>query len=178
MTVVCQIGKAGNFDLSNLALILFLIFLIDPIRAMKKTYPERMTLTEVWPLFEAGGLVHLSTMDGHQPRVRVMALTIHDSKLWVVTRTADDKVDQIRKNPKVEFTFPVPGKERTGCLRATAEAKIVEDQSTRSEVASVIPWFSGYWTSSEDPNFTLIRLDLKKVLFDHHETSSKYTIDL
>jgi general stress protein 26 len=145
---------------------------------MKKTYPERMPLSEVWPLFEAGGLVHLSTLDGDQPRVRSMALTVCNQNLWVVTRTADDKVSQIRKNSNVEFTFVVPGKERTGCLRATAEALIVEDQRTRNEVASVIPWFSGYWKSPEDPNFALIRLDMKKILFDHHETSSKYTIEL
>jgi general stress protein 26 len=145
---------------------------------MKKTYPETMPLSEVWPLFEAGGLAHLSTLDGDQPRVRMMALTARNQNLWVVTRTGDDKVDQIGKNSKVEFTFAVPGKERTGCLRATAEAIIVEDQRSRDEIASVIPWFTAYWKSSEDPNFTLIRLDLKKILFDHHETSSKYTIDL
>ncbi|MHA2426084.1 MAG: pyridoxamine 5'-phosphate oxidase family protein [Candidatus Thorarchaeota archaeon] len=122
--------------------------------------------------------MHLSTLDGDQPRVRSMALTVCNQNLWVVTRTADDKVSQIRKNSNVEFTFVVPGKERTGCLRATAEALIVEDQRTRNEVASVIPWFSGYWKSPEDPNFALIRLDMKKILFDHHETSSKYTIEL
>jgi len=147
-------------------------------KAMKKTYPEKMALSEVWPLFEAGGLIHLSTMDGNHPRVRMMALTVHDQKLWVVTRTGDDKVGQIKKNSNVEFTLTVRGKERTGCLRATADASIVEDQGTRRDVASVIPWFTGYWESSEDPNFTLIKLDLKKILFDHHETSSKFTIEL
>jgi general stress protein 26 len=145
---------------------------------MKKTYHERMALSEVWPHFEAGGLVHLSTLDGDQPRVRVMTLIAYDQKLWVATRTGDDKVDQIRRNSNVEFTLVVPGEDRTGCLRVTADAVIVEDQSTRDEVASVIPWFTGYWKSSENPDFTLIRLDLKKILFDHHETSSKYTIDL
>ena len=145
---------------------------------MKKAYPERMTLAEVWPHFEAGGHIHFSTLDGDQPRVRMVALTVYDQKLWVVTRTGDDKVVQIRKNPKCEFTLTVSGEERTGCLRATAEASIVEDQGTRDEVASAIPWFTGYWKSSEDPNFTLIRLDLKRILFDHNETSSKYTIEV
>jgi len=145
---------------------------------MKKTYPERMTLSEVWPLFEAGGLVHLSTLDGDQPRVRVMALTVCNQNLWVATRTGDDKVGQINRNSNVEFTFLVRREERTGCLRVTADAVIVEDQRTRDEVASVIPWFTRYWRSSEDPDFTLIRFELKRILFDHHETSSKYTIDL
>ncbi len=156
-------------------------YLIIPVQSrsiMKKDYPERMALSEVWPHFEARGLIHLSTLDGDQPRVRMMALTEHDQKLWVVTRTGDDKVVQIRKNSNVEFTLTVPGKERTGCLRATAKATIEEDQGTRDDVVSAIPWFTNYWKSSEDPNFTLIRLELKEILFDHHETSLKYTIDL
>ena len=145
---------------------------------MKKEYPERMDLSEVWPYFEAGGLANIATIDGDQARVRMMSLNVHDNKLWLVTRSGDDKIGQIKKNPKVEFTFAVRGKERTGCLRATAEAIIIEDPDRRKEVSSSIPWFSGYWKSSEDPDFTLIRLDLKKILFDHHESSSKYTIEV
>lgn len=145
---------------------------------LKKEYPEKMNLSEVWPHFAAGGLLHLAILDGDQPRVRMLAFTALNDKLWIVTRSGDDKIPQIRNNPKVEFTLGVQGKERTGCLRATAEAFIVDDPKAREEVASAIPWFTGYWKSSEDPNFTLIRLDMKKILFDHHESSSKYTIDV
>ena len=145
---------------------------------MKKEYPERMTLAEVWPHFKAGGLAHLATVDGNQARVRMMALTAHNNKLWLVARSGDDKIPQIRSSPKVEFTFAVRGKERTGCLRATAEAVIVEDQATRDDVVAAIPWFTNYWKSAEDPDFTLIRLDLSKILFDQHETPSKYTIEV
>ena len=145
---------------------------------MKKDYPERMTLAEVWPYFEAGGLAHFSTLDGDQPRVRLMALNVWDNNLWLVTRSGDDKIEQIRKNSKMEFTYAVPGKGRTGCLRATGNAFIIEDQTTRISVASSIPWFTNYWKSAEDPDFTLIRLDLKQILFDHHESSSKYTIEI
>ena len=136
-----------------------------------------MPLEEVWPFFKAGGLIHLATIDNDQPRVRMVSFTTYNQNLWIVTRTGDDKVNQISNNSKVEFTLTVRGKERTGCLRSTAEAIIVDDPIKRKEVTSVIPWFSGYWESSEDPNFTLIRLDLKKILFDHHESSLKYTID-
>ncbi|MDF1541213.1 MAG: pyridoxamine 5'-phosphate oxidase family protein [Candidatus Thorarchaeota archaeon] len=145
---------------------------------MKKDYPETMSLEEIWPYFEAGELVHVSTLDGDQPRVRAMALTAYNKKLWLVTRTRDDKVAQIRKNPKVEFTYTVRGETRTGMLRATAKAIIVDDSRIREDVVNVIPWFTGYWESSKDPNFTLIRLDLERILFDHHESSKKYTIEL
>jgi len=156
-------------------------YLIIPIQLtslMKKEYPEKMTLSEVWPHFQAGGLIHLATLDGDQPRVRMLSFTTYDNKLWIITRSGDDKVSQIRKNSNVEFTLAIGGKEETGCLRVTAEAHIVEDQTMRDNVTSVIAWFTGYWKSSEDPDFTLIRLDMKKILFDHHETSSKYTIEV
>lgn len=145
---------------------------------MKKTYPERMTLTEVWPLFEGGGLIHLATIDGDHPRVRMVSMNIFDKQLWVVTKSGDDKVTQIRKNPNVEFTLAIQGKERTGCLRVTGTACVVSDQQIRKDVASSVPWFSEHWKSPQDSNFTLIRLDMKKILFDHHETSSKYTIQI
>mgnify|MGYP001251337275 CR=1 FL=1 len=151
---------------------------IQLTNSMKKTYPEKMSLSEVWPLLEKGGLIHLSTIDGDHPRVRMVSMNVFNEKLWIITRSGNDKVNQIRKNPNVEFTLAVPGKERTGCLRATATASIIEDQQTRFDVVSSIPWFSRYWKSSEDPNFTLIRLDMTKILFDHHETSSKYTINI
>ncbi len=163
---------------SELAWMSFLIIPVRSLCIMKKEYPEKMTLSEVWPHFEAGGLLHLATSDGNQPRVRMVAFTVFDQKLWIVTRTGDDKIDQIRKNSNAEFTLAVQGKERTGCLRATADAIIVEDPDIRKDVASAIPWFTNYWESAEDPNFTLIRLDLKQILFDHHETPSKYTIEL
>ena len=156
-----------------------LLIIQDDIQlVMKKEYPERMDLSEVWPIFEAGGLIHLSTVDGDHPRVRMVSFTVHGRNLWVATRSGDDKVSQIRNNSNVEFTLPVRGTEKMGCLRATAEAYIMEDTTKRDEIASLIPWFSGYWKSSKDPNYTLIRIDLKKILFDHHETSLKYTIEV
>lgn len=143
-----------------------------------KQYPEKMSLKEVWTHFEAGGLVHLATLDGDQPRVRAMALTAFDNQLWVVTHTSDKKVDQIRKNPHVEFTYTVPGKGRTGCLRANAKAIVITDPKMRRAVADVIPWFNGYWKSAEDPEYTLIKFELNTMLFDHHESRNKYTIEL
>lgn len=147
------------------------------MRTMKKDYPNSLKYSEVWPFFESGGLAHIATIEGDQPRVRVMALTAFDNSLWLVARTSDDKIEQIRNNSKVEFTYIVPGKERTGCLRVTATAAIVTNDKTRLAVANAIPWFEGYWKSGEDPDYTLIRLVPNKILFDHHESASKYTIE-
>jgi len=143
---------------------------------MKKEYPGRKSFEEIWPLYEKGGLVHLSTMDGNQPRVRMLSFTPLDKKIWIVSRSGDDKIDQIKNNPRVEFTYSVRSEEGTGCLRATGNAVIIEDSDTRALVTKEIPWFKGYWKSSDDPDFTLIRLDISKILYDPADERSKYTI--
>ncbi|MFW9910771.1 MAG: pyridoxamine 5'-phosphate oxidase family protein [Candidatus Thorarchaeota archaeon] len=141
-----------------------------------KAYPETLGYSEVWPFFEKGGLAHVATIDGDQPRVRTMALITHDHTLWLVTHTSDNKVEQIKSNPKIEFTYTVPGIDRTGCLRTTATAEIIGDSDMRDAVAKSIRWFDGYWESGADPEYTLIRLTPTKMLFDHHKSRMKYTI--
>jgi len=125
----CRQVHANEATRSRLALTSELIIEAKIHSDMKKDYPERLPLSEVWHHFQAGGFAHFSTLDGDQPRVRMMALTAHDQRLWLVTRSSDDKVVQISKNPQAEFTYAIPGTERTGCLRATVEAFIEENQA-------------------------------------------------
>lgn len=87
-----------------------LITQVQLINLIKKSYPEQMTLPEIWPLFKKGGLIHLSTIDGGYPRARMVSVNVFDRKLWIVTRSGDDKVTQIRKNSNIEFTPAVQGK--------------------------------------------------------------------
>ncbi|MFW9920442.1 MAG: pyridoxamine 5'-phosphate oxidase family protein [Candidatus Thorarchaeota archaeon] len=143
---------------------------------MKKEYPETKSFDDIWPIYQKGGLLHLSTLDGNQPRVRIMSFTPLDKKIWVVTRSGDDKIQQLRKNPNIEFTYSYQGEQNIGCLRASGTAIIVDDPAIRARVTKAIPWFNGYWESSEDPNFTLIRLDISKILFDPANERTKYTV--
>ncbi len=143
-----------------------------------KEYPASKHVDEIWHYFEAGGLAHLATLDGDQPRVRTMALTEHDRLLWIVTHTPWAKVEQIRKNPKVEFTFGVRGEKGYGVLRCTGRAVIIEDMILKEELANVVSWFKQYWSSYEDPDYTLIRLDISQILFDPPDERTKYTIDM
>ena len=51
-----------------------------------KQYPESIGLQEIWSHFEGFPLAHLATIDGHQPRVRSMALVSFDDRLWLATK--------------------------------------------------------------------------------------------
>ena len=142
-----------------------------------KSYSESMTTDEIWSYFEKANMAHLATMDGTQPRVRIMALIKHDKKLYTLTHTSWNKVRQITENNKVEFTSGVNGENGVGVLRTTAIAHIVENLETRQKIAEIIPWFTEYWDSPDDDNFTLIELIPTRVLFDHPDDGKKYRID-
>lgn len=123
-------------------------------------------------------MAHLATMDGNQPRVRMMALISHMNTLWLTTKTEWDKIHQIRANPNVEITVPAYLENGVGCIRITAVAEEIEDQITRGEVANAVPWFQRYWSGSQDENFVLLRINPTRILFDHPTDRKKYTVTL
>ncbi|MFX0108190.1 MAG: hypothetical protein ACFE7R_07895, partial [Candidatus Hodarchaeota archaeon] len=68
--------------------------------------------------------------------------------------------------------------EGTGTLRATGDAELIFDPETKTELSRVIPWFESYWKSAADPEFSLIRVNLKLIRYDNPTDRRKYTIRL
>jgi len=134
---------------------------------------------EAWSHFRDLQVVFLATSEGDQPRVRPVILICFDGKFWVTTGTNNAKVSQIRKNPKVEFCllFEEEGKRRY--IRGAGIAKIVQDKETRTRLAQHCGFFDQYWTSPDDPNYTLLELSIHEVeyLRLHETTARKFTLD-
>jgi general stress protein 26 len=143
-----------------------------------KEYNSSIRLDEVWNHFEGFPLSHLATVEGDQPRVRMMTLVAHEGRLWMATKTEWNKVDQIAKNSRIEISVPARDESGSGCLRVTGKAHLIRDPAVRAELAKVIPWFSSYWDSHEDRNFSLLRFEIHRVLFDHPSNGLKYEVDL
>lgn len=143
-----------------------------------KEYPETISLQDIWHHFEKYPLAHVATIEENHPRVRPMALITHRGNLWLASKTEWDKVDQIKKNNRVEFTVAPTSETGTGSLRITARAVIIGDLSIKEELLPSIPWFSQYWYGLDDSNFTLIRLDIKRILYDHPTDGKKYTVNI
>ncbi|MHA3963272.1 MAG: pyridoxamine 5'-phosphate oxidase family protein [Candidatus Thorarchaeota archaeon SMTZ1-45] len=143
-----------------------------------KEYPKQISLQEVWVHFEGFPLAHLATVEGNQPRVRPMSLISIENRLWLATKTEWDKVGQIIANNKVEFTVAPLSKNGTGSIRATAIAVVIKDRETKQRLSLAIPWFNQYWIDSDDPNFTLIKLEPTRMLYDHPSDRRKYTVIL
>jgi len=143
-----------------------------------KDYPLTIKLEEIWSLLQDFPLAHLATIDNDQPRVQPMALITHNDSIWFSSKTEWSKVEQIRDNNKVEFTVAPISETATGSIRFTATANIKEDIKTKSELADAIPWFANYWNGPNDPNFTLIKMKLSRVLYDNPFDGKKYTVEL
>lgn len=143
-----------------------------------KEYPEKIDLREIWKFFEGYPLAHLATIEGNQPRVRPMSLISVDNQLWLATKTQWNKVNQLEANNMVEFSIGPLNDHGTGSIRATATAVIIDNKETKHELSLSIPWFNQYWTGSDDPNFTLIKLNLIRVLYDHPTDRKKYNVSI
>ncbi len=119
---------------------------------------ENEDIEEVWSQFKDFQHVFLATMEGDQPRVRPVTLINFDGKFWVTTDTWSEKVKQIQKNPKVEFSFMFKKGDRDCCIRVTGLAKIIEDKLVKAKLARHCDFFSKHWESIDDPSYTLLEI--------------------
>jgi general stress protein 26 len=108
--------------------------------------------------FKETQFVALATIDGIQPRVRPMTLINLDRRFWMVTSTSSSKVIQITQNPNVEFTYQFNENSEDCCIRILGKAKIIKDKKTKTSIAKRIYFFNNYWSSPEDPDYTLLEI--------------------
>ncbi|NPD90167.1 MAG: pyridoxamine 5'-phosphate oxidase family protein [Asgard group archaeon] len=122
-----------------------------------------MKLEDITDYFKQQPLMYLATSEGNQPRVRPMALIYHKDTCWCCSISGRPKINQILENNKIEFAINAHDKEEFSTVRGTGIATLVEDKETKKDVSEAINWFSGYWKSYDDPEFTLFRLDLDRI---------------
>jgi general stress protein 26 len=122
-----------------------------------------MEKEEVLGLLGNMSLVNLATIDGDQPRVRAVTLIVHKDQFWISSRTSTSKMKQIRSNNRVEINLNVGSDDDFGSVRATGKLQIIDDPALRTELAGQMSFFNMFWKSPEDPEYTLMRLDLNKI---------------
>jgi len=102
--------------------------------------------------------VALATTDGIRPRVRPVTLIYLDRRFWVLTSSSSNKVIQIKQNANVEFSYQFSENSEDYCIRILGKAKIIEDETTKTSIAKRIRFFYNYWSSPEDPDYTLLEI--------------------
>ena len=108
--------------------------------------------------FKETQFVALATMDSIRPRVRPMTLINLDRRFWMVTSTSSSKVIQIKQNANVEFTYQFSENSEDCCIRILGKAKIIKDKKIKTSIAKRIYFFNNYWSSPEDPDYTLLEI--------------------
>ncbi|NYT12088.1 MAG: pyridoxamine 5'-phosphate oxidase family protein [Methanomassiliicoccales archaeon] len=123
-------------------------------------------------------LVNLATIDGDQPRVRAVTLVAYDDQFWISTRTSADKMGQIRANDKVELNLSVGSDRDFGTVRATGRVEVIDDEAVKSELAGQMPFFNMIFKSIDDPDYTLLRLDLSRIKVLYPYKNEMFAFDL
>ena len=108
--------------------------------------------------FKETQFVALATINGIRPRVRPITLIYLDRRFWMVTSTSSNKVIQIKQNANVEFTYQFSENNEDCCIRILGKAKIIKDKNIKTSIAKRISFFNNYWSSPEDPDYTLIEI--------------------
>jgi general stress protein 26 len=103
--------------------------------------------------------VQLATVDGGKPRVRPVTLIYNAGKLWVMTDTESAKVDQIRRNPRVEFCLQFTEGDADCSLRISGTASIVAEREARKKIAEQVSFFKDHWKTADDPGYTLVEIN-------------------
>lgn len=122
-------------------------------------------INDIESYFKQQSLISLATVEGDQPRVRIVSLIRMDKKFYVITGARGGaetaKVRQIKENPKVEFVMQVEKDGKIGNIRATATATILEDAPLKSRLFEEIEWVKSYFPSPEHPEYILLGFDVK-----------------
>lgn len=121
-------------------------------------------IDEIESLFKQQNLISLATVEGDQPRVRIVSLIRMDKKFYVITGARGGaetaKVRQIKENPKVEFVMQVEKEGKIGNIRAAATATILEDLPLKSMLFDEIDWVKSYFPSPEHPDYVLLGINV------------------
>ncbi len=95
------------------------------------------------------------------PRVRPLTIITHGGGHYVLTSTGDAKVRQLRQDPRFECYVLLEEGENTGYVRFRGTAGFVEDPDLRRGVGQTSGFIEAYWKGPEDPDLTVLCLDIR-----------------
>lgn len=101
----------------------------------------------------------LATVEIDQPRLRPVTMIYIDSRLFVTTASNTKKVEQLRKNNKVEFLLLVPDSEgNTGYIRGKCLVSFIDDDKIKNILYERVPHVSQLWEGPNDTALTVMEL--------------------
>ena len=101
----------------------------------------------------------IATVDGDQPRVRIVHPTWDGDVLWFATGPQSPKAEQLRANPHVDIQFQVAAPDFVHVM-VRGKAELITDQDTKNHAWEAIDYDLTQFGSSgpEDPNFMPVKI--------------------
>lgn len=101
----------------------------------------------------------LATVEGGEPRVRVVHPTWEGEVLWFATSTSSPKLRQLRENPAVDLQFQVAPPDFVH-LTVRGRAEIVGEAAEKKRVWDVLDYDLGeFWPGGPtDPEYALVKV--------------------
>ena len=121
-------------------------------------------------------LMYLATCTGGKPHVRCMALIFFENSIWCCSKSNRIKVQEIKQNDSIEICILTESKKDLGSIRGNGKAIIITDKKIRKKLSEKIPFFKAYWESSDDDDFTLIKLEIDNFMFHDPDDKQFYSI--
>ena len=129
---------------------------------IREKIPEEMR-KKIWENFKGFQTISFATAEGDRPRVRPLTMGYLDSRFWILTVTSDAKIEQIKGNPKIEFSLPLARGENEGYIRGAGKARIIEEKEMKDSIALRCEYFSNHWKGLNDPNYTLLEIEMEEI---------------
>ena len=121
-------------------------------------------------------LMYLATCADNKPHVRCMAMIYFENTIWCCSKSNRLKVQEIKQNDSIEMCILTESKKDFGSIRGSGKALIITDPKVRKKLSEKIPFFKAYWESSDDNDFTLIKLEISEFMFHDPDDKQFYTI--
>ena len=119
----------------------------------------------------------IATVDGNEPRVRIVHPTWEDDILWFATDPQSPKAKHLRENPQVDIQYQVAPPDFIHLMvRGTAE--LISDQATKNHAWDAIDYDLTQFgsTGPEDPNFLPVKITPSRVELSEMFGSTKKKI--
>jgi uncharacterized pyridoxamine 5'-phosphate oxidase family protein len=114
-------------------------------------------MKQVVDLFHKAGAFHLATIDGDQARVRPFGFIMEfEGKLYFATANSKPVYQQIKKNPKVEFSAMLPD---NNWIRLQGRAVFDTGIDAKRHAFEVFPNFKNLYEKPENPAFEVFYLE-------------------
>ena len=117
-----------------------------------------------WALgqMESMTIVPVETNSGDGPRVRPLTVVRQGESYFILTGTGDTKVSHLRADPRFEYYVLVKEGESPGYVRFHGVVEFVEQATLRKEVAEASGFSDNYWSGPDDPDMSILRLDIRQ----------------